>query len=91
MIREEIAKEKKMCTEKIKIIRAHILSLQKKEEELEKKVIKLNNQENALGKINIEKVENTGKEENIPKDKKHNYSERKNRDQNTDKKKNVEK
>jgi len=87
MIREEIAKEKKMCTEKIKIIRAHILSLQKKEEELEKKVIKLSNQENALGKINTEKVENTGKEENIPKDKQQNYSERKNGDQNTEKKK----
>ena len=71
MIREEIAKEKKMCTEKIKIIKAHILSLQKKEEELEKKVMILNNRENALGNLNIEKEEYNDNE------KKHNYSERK--------------
>ena len=58
MIREEIAREKKMYTEKIKIIKAHILSLQKKEEELEKKVMILNSRENALGNLNIEKEDN---------------------------------
>ena len=66
MIREEIAKEKKMTSEKLKIIKEHILSLQKKEEELEKKMIKLNNQENALNKKNIQKEDD--KEDNKDKD-----------------------
>ena len=76
MIREEIAKEKKMCNEKIKIIKAHILSLQKKEEELVKKVVILNHKENALGKSDIEKEESDDNFDN-DNEKRHNYSERK--------------
>ena len=73
MIKEEIAQEKKTTVEKLKIIKMHILSLKKKEEELTNKLIKLNNQENALSKNdkdNKEKTENLEKEgkiENIPK------------------------
>ena len=48
LIREEIAKEKKICAEKMRIIKDHILSLQKKEEELLKKMLKLKYQENIL-------------------------------------------
>ncbi len=50
MIKNEIAKEKKMCAEKLKIIKDHILSLQRKEEELSKKMIQLNYKENELKK-----------------------------------------
>ena len=73
IIKEEIAQEKKTTVEKLKIIKMHILSLKKKEEELTNKLIKLNNQENALSKNdkdNKEKTENLEKEgkiENIPK------------------------
>ena len=50
MIKDELAKEKKECAEKLRIIKEHILSLQKKEEELSKKMINLNKKENALAK-----------------------------------------
>lgn len=63
LIREEIAKEKKMCAEKMRIIKDHILSLQKKEEELLKKMLKLKYQENILTR---KKMEN-GKENASPK------------------------
>ena len=70
MLKEEIAQEKKTTVEKLKIIKMHILSLQKKEEELANKLIKLNNQENALSKKdkdNEEKALNLEKEEKIEK------------------------
>ena len=67
MIREEIAKEKKMCAEKIKIIKEHILSLQKKEEELTQKMMHLNNKENALSKKNIQNEDTKEKEISKPK------------------------
>ena len=41
MIREELAKEKKMCAERLKIIKDHILSLQRKEEELARKMLQI--------------------------------------------------
>ena len=63
LIREEIAKEKKICAEKMRIIKDHILSLQKKEEELLKKMLKLKYQENILTR---KKMEN-GKESVLPK------------------------
>ena len=50
MLKDELAKEKKECAEKLRIIKEHILSLQKKEEELSKKMINLNKKENALAK-----------------------------------------
>ena len=65
MMKEEIAKEKKICAEKLKIIKEHILSLQRKEEELSKKMMQLNNRENALNKKNIEIEPEKEKEDNI--------------------------
>jgi hypothetical protein len=50
MMKIELAREKKICAEKLRIIKEHILSLQKKEEELSKKMMKLNDKENALAK-----------------------------------------
>ena len=73
LIKEEIAQEKKTTVEKLKIIKMHILSLKKKEEELANKLIKLNNQESMLSKKdkdNEEKEQNLEKEEKIEKSQK---------------------
>ena len=59
MIREELAKEKKMCAERLKIIKDHILSLQRKEEELARKMLQINKKENALTKKNTGIGENS--------------------------------
>ena len=66
MIRDEIEKEKKMCAEKIKIIKEHILSLKKKEEELAKKMMQLNYKENALSRKNLQNEELKEKEISKP-------------------------
>ena len=57
MIRDEIAKEKKICAERLKIIKDHILSLQRKEEELSKKMMQLSNKENELNKKKVENIQ----------------------------------
>ena len=59
MIREELAKEKKICAERLKIIKDHILSLRRKEEELARKMIEINKKENALTKKNTGIRENS--------------------------------
>lgn len=57
-MKEDIAKEKKMCSEKLRIIKDHILSLQRKEEELAKKMKQLNYKESTLNNNYISQEKN---------------------------------
>ena len=82
MMKIELAREKKICAEKLRIIKEHILSLQKKEEELSKKMMKLNDKENALAKKKAF-AKNNESEQSYPKMTENNVKQ-KNNDKNND-------